>query len=114
MEIMIKPAQKSQAVQGNKPRVLPPSRKSAEIDWVNVAFLTITPLVAIVGIPLHLLYSALSWPIIGIFLFYLVATGLSITGGYHRLFAHKSYEANSLVKIFFLIFGAAACQNSAL
>src|SRR6266566_4092062 len=114
MEILIKPTERSQAVQDKKPRFLPASKKSAKIDWVNVAFLTITPLVAIVGIPLHLLYSGPSWPIIGIFVFYLVATGLSITGGYHRLFAHKSFEANRLVKILFLIFGAAACQNSAL
>jgi len=114
MEISIKPIEKSQVVQDKRPMSLPASRKSEEIDWVNVAFLTITPLVAIVGIPLHLLYTGLTWPIIGIFVFYLLATGLSITGGYHRLFAHKSYEANSLVKILFLIFGAAACQNSAL
>src|SRR5437870_3736807 len=114
MEISIKPVEKSQSVQDKKPMFLPASRKSEEIDWVNVAFLTITPLVAVVGIPLHLLYTGLTWPIIGIFVFYLLATGLSITGVYHRLFAHKSYEANSLVKILFLIFGAAACQNSAL
>lgn len=99
----------------NQPAPPPPiSKKSAEIDWINVAFLTITPLVALVGVPLHLLYFGFNWPIMGIFAFYLLATGLSITGGYHRLFAHKSYEATDLVKILFLTFGAAACQNSAL
>jgi stearoyl-CoA desaturase (delta-9 desaturase) len=41
-------------------------------------------------------------------------SGLSITGGYHRLFAHRSYGAASPLRIFYLLFGAAAVQNSAL
>ena len=109
MAISIKSVIKSQPAQ-----LLSASKKSAEMDWVNVAFLTITPLVALVGVPIHLHYGGPSWPILGIFAFYLLATGLSITGGYHRLFAHKSYEANRLVRVLFLTFGAAACQNSAL
>jgi len=104
----------NQSIQNKKPGVSPSNKESREIDWVNVAFLTIMPLVALIAVPLHLLHVGLSWPIFGIFVFYLLATGLSITGGYHRLFAHKSFEANRLVRFFFLIFGAAACQNSAL
>jgi fatty-acid desaturase len=38
--------------------------------------------------PLHVYYMGTSWSLIGVFVFYLAATGLSITGGYHRLFAH--------------------------
>ncbi len=94
--------------------ILPASKKSLETDWVNVAFLTLTPLAALIAAPVHLMTVGLSWPIMAVFAFYLMATGLSITGGYHRLFAHKSYEANFLVRLFFLVFGAAACQNSAL
>jgi stearoyl-CoA desaturase (delta-9 desaturase) len=104
----------NRTVQNKKNQVLPPNKKSHEIDWVNVSFLTITPLVALVGAPLHLLYVGFSWPLFAVFAFYLLATGLSITGGYHRLFAHKSFEANPLVRFLFLVFGAAACQNSAL
>lgn len=39
---------------------------------------------------------------------------LSITCGYHRLFNHKSYQANPIVQLFFLIFGASSLQHSAL
>ena len=51
-----------------------------------------------------------------LFLFVLMSalTGLSITGGYHRLFAHRTYRCNQALKILFLGFGAAALQNSAL
>jgi stearoyl-CoA desaturase (delta-9 desaturase) len=84
------------------------------LDWANTLFLTITPLVALIGVPLHAVGVGFSWPILGLFAFYLAATGLSITGGYHRLFAHQSYQTNAVVRLFFLIFGAAACENSAL
>ena len=40
--------------------------------------------------------------------------GFSITAGYHRLFSHKSYQGSTFVKFIFLVFGAAAFQNSAL
>jgi stearoyl-CoA desaturase (delta-9 desaturase) len=41
-------------------------------------------------------------------------SGLSITGGYHRFFAHRSYRCSQIVAAFYLLFGAAAVQNSAL
>jgi stearoyl-CoA desaturase (delta-9 desaturase) len=50
-----------------------------------------------------------------IFQFFWYSLGmLSITCGYHRLFNHKSYEANKFIKLIFLIFGASSMQNSAI
>lgn len=43
-----------------------------------------------------------------------VLCGLSITAGYHRLFAHRTYEAVSGLRLAALLFGAASAQNSAL
>lgn len=40
--------------------------------------------------------------------------GVSITGGYHRLFAHLAYRARWPLRLFYLLFGAASVQNSAL
>jgi stearoyl-CoA desaturase (delta-9 desaturase) len=92
----------------------PMTRPSLSIHWVNTLFLTMTALIALIGTPLHIYTIGTSWPLIGVFVFYLAATGLSITGGYHRLFAHHTYQANRMVKLFYLLFGAAACENSAL
>ncbi len=39
--------------------------------------------------------------------------GLGITAGYHRLWAHKTYEAHWTVRLFLLVFGTMALQNSA-
>jgi stearoyl-CoA desaturase (delta-9 desaturase) len=43
-----------------------------------------------------------------------LACGFSVTAGYHRLFAHGTYRAHGLVRAFYLVFGAAAVENSAL
>ncbi|MCG3204741.1 MAG: hypothetical protein KCHDKBKB_01457 [Elusimicrobia bacterium] len=42
------------------------------------------------------------------------ATGLAITAGYHRLFSHKTYDAKWPYRLFMLLFGAAAFENTAL
>jgi len=41
-------------------------------------------------------------------------TGISITGGYHRFWAHRSYEASKPLQIFYMLFGAMSLQNSIL
>ncbi|MFL6547575.1 MAG: acyl-CoA desaturase [Povalibacter sp.] len=41
-------------------------------------------------------------------------TGMSITGGYHRYWAHRSYEASLPLQIFYMLFGAMSLQNSIL
>ena len=56
----------------------------------------------------------MDWFLGGLFLAYFIATGLSITLGYHRLFSHLSFKAKWPVKFATLVFGAAAFENSAL
>src|SRR3989338_3286557 len=46
--------------------------------------------------------------------FFMAMTGLSVTVGYHRLFAHVSFKAHPLVRFLVLFFGAAAFEQSAL
>lgn len=45
---------------------------------------------------------------------FLYLNGMSITGGYHRLWAHKAYQAHPALKWFFAFWGAGALQNSIL
>lgn len=84
------------------------------IDVVNFLFLFLTPLASVILTIAWIWNDGFSWgPLLLAIVFYYL-TGMSITAGYHRLFAHKAYEANPLVKFFFLIFGAATFQNSLL
>jgi len=54
-------------------------------------------------------FSAGAWILFVVFLY---ANGMSITGGYHRLWAHKSYDAHWSLRLIYLVFGTMALQNS--
>lgn len=83
-----------------------------DVDWVSTLFLTLTPITTIALSIIYFTQETFNPWFILLFFFFYYATGLSITGGYHRLFAHKTYEANVIVKMFYLLFGGAAFQNS--
>ncbi len=85
-----------------------------KINWPNTLFLTIVPLVAVIGTAYIAAHHAIHWQTIVLALIYIGLTGTSITGGYHRLFSHLSYKAHPAVKLFYLLFGAAAFEGSAL
>jgi stearoyl-CoA desaturase (delta-9 desaturase) len=81
---------------------------------LNTLFLLGTLAIALVGTPWYLLTYGLGWPEAITFLVLWLAVGTSVTAGYHRLFAHKSYQAAWPVRLFFLVSGAAALENSVL
>lgn len=84
------------------------------INWFTSSFLIVTFFVAIIGVPIYIVHHGIDLFQIGLFLFFFIATGLSITVGYHRLFTHMSFKAAAPVKLVTLIFGAAAFEDSAL
>jgi stearoyl-CoA desaturase (delta-9 desaturase) len=80
----------------------------------NVLLFSLTSLAALTLVPWYGLthgYATASWILCGAFL---LANELSITAGYHRLWAHRAYEAHPILKVIYLIFGGMALQNSAL
>jgi stearoyl-CoA desaturase (delta-9 desaturase) len=85
-----------------------------EVNWATVLFLIISPFVAIGGIVYIALYSEFHWATIALTIFMVFATGMSITGGYHRLFSHKSYEASGPIKWLYVFFGSAALEMSVI
>lgn len=85
-----------------------------KIMWLPATVLIGTFIVAVTAVPWYGIvhgYSAGNWLAFVLFLF---ANGLSITAGYHRLFAHNTYRAHPALRWFFALFGAAATQNSIL
>lgn len=85
-----------------------------EIDWAVTLFVLITPIAALMMVPLHIVLNGLSWPLILLLVIYGGASNLSITAGYHRLFSHQSYSVSTWVKAIYLFVGAGAFQGSAL
>jgi len=84
-------------------------------DWLNTIVLFSTPLLAIIFVPYHLLtygaFTGFEW---ACFAFFMFATGTGITGGYHRLWSHKAYDASAIVRLWYAYWGACATQNSIL
>lgn len=84
------------------------------INWAGAIVLTATPIAAAAVIPWYAFnfdFSTAAWVS---FITLLWCNGLSITGGYHRLWAHRTYEAHWSLRIFYMLFGAMAIQNSIL
>ncbi|MDO8462037.1 MAG: fatty acid desaturase [Deltaproteobacteria bacterium] len=82
--------------------------------WTNVLFLTLSPLVAVVGVSIYLFYHGLQAGDLWLFFVMLTLSGFAITAGYHRYFSHRTYECHPILQFLYLIFGAAALQNSVL
>ena len=88
-----------------------------ELRWVSAIYLIGTMLTTLIGLPLFIYQfgSQINWWLHGtMFVGMFIASGLSITLGYHRLFSHLSFKAKWPVRLFTLIFGATAMENSAL
>jgi stearoyl-CoA desaturase (delta-9 desaturase) len=84
------------------------------IIWTNVLLFSLTFAVAAIGVPAYAILVGFSWTEIIATVLCLGYCGMSITAGYHRLWAHKTYEAHPILQWFFAIGGAFALQNSAL
>jgi len=72
------------------------------------------PLIALVGLPLYIIYSGVHWlePVLMVAGLYAIA--FVVSSGYHRYFAHKAYACHPVLKAFYLIVGTASFQQSAL
>ena len=81
---------------------------------INVVIFLGLPLLALLLVPTWGIYRGFDtfqwlWA-----LAFLYLNGMSITGGYHRLWAHKAYSASPALKWFYALWGAGALQNSIL
>lgn len=82
--------------------------------WSNAAFLILTPLAAAIAVPWYVAAHGVTWMEIAACLGLWLLTGLAVTAGYHRLFAHRSYQAAAPVRWFFALLGSATWENSVI
>ncbi len=85
-----------------------------KINWVTSSFLIGTLALSLTAVPAYLFAYGLPWFFVAMFVVMFYATGMSITLGYHRLFSHMTFQAKWPVKLFTLLFGAAAFENSVI
>ena len=84
------------------------------VNWITSSFLIGTAFLTVTCLPIYLWFFGLSWFHVAMFFLFLALTGFSITAGYHRLFAHKTFEAKWPMRLIVLLFGAGAFENSVL
>jgi stearoyl-CoA desaturase (delta-9 desaturase) len=88
--------------------------ENAPQNWPVTAVLGLTFLAAITIVPWYGFshgYSGWAWAFFGIFL---VAGGIGIGSGYHRLWSHRAYEAHWSMRLYLAIVGGMTIQNSIL
>jgi stearoyl-CoA desaturase (delta-9 desaturase) len=89
------------------------NEQTAPLVWTNALMFALTFAAAAILVPWYGLtrgFSVAAWvafPVLAI------ANGMAITAGYHRLWAHRTYEAHWSLRLLYLVFGTMALQNSA-
>ncbi len=84
----------------------------APLNWVTTPVFVLTPLVTLTLVPWYGFthgFSTAAWISLVVLL---LLNGMSITAGYHRLWAHRAYQAHWLVRLPLMLFGAMALQQS--
>lgn len=83
------------------------------LDWGSVVFMSTYHALLIILTPIYFLSGSLSLGalIVGICLY--IFAGLGITAGYHRFFAHRTYQAHPVIEIFYLLLGCLWFAGSA-
>ena len=88
--------------------------KRSKYNWSMVFFLTMFPLLGLIGTPIYIyMYGVVLFEPLLLVTFWFLS-GMGITMGYHRLFAHKSYQTNVFLEWVLMIFGSIALENTIL
>jgi stearoyl-CoA desaturase (delta-9 desaturase) len=85
-----------------------------KVNWLISSFLIGTLFLSLTAVPAYLFFFGIDLFQIVLFVAMFCACGFSITVGYHRLFSHLTFQGHWVVRLFTLIFGAGAFENSAL
>jgi stearoyl-CoA desaturase (delta-9 desaturase) len=78
------------------------------VNWLNVYFIGGIPLIGCIAAA----FTPLRWQTALWAVVYYFFTGLGITAGYHRLWAHKSYNARRPLEFFLALTGGGAVEGS--
>ena len=88
--------------------------EKAPINLTNMLLFSLTPLLAVILVPLYGFldgYDLYEWLV---FLGMMLFCGLSITAGYHRMWSHKAYKGHPFLRLIFALGGACALQNDVM
>ncbi|MDF1759872.1 MAG: fatty acid desaturase [Coxiellaceae bacterium] len=84
------------------------------INWVNLIFLSLVPIVGIAGTIWLAVDHQMHWQTWTMAGIYTYISGVAITAGYHRLFSHRAYKGNWIVRFIAALMGGSVFQGSVL
>ena len=80
-----------------------------QVNWIILLFLSYAHILAIVGISY---IPVCKWQTIVWSLMLLFWSGIGVTGGAHRLWAHRSYKAHWIIRTFLMLMFSIANEGS--
>jgi stearoyl-CoA desaturase (delta-9 desaturase) len=84
------------------------------LNWANIVVMFTSPIAAVLAISLYALRQGIETSDYVCFFSMLILTGIAITAGYHRYYSHRSYECHAAIRLYYVLFGAAALQAPVL
>ena len=90
------------------------SRRQPLVTRVATLIAVVVPFVALLASPFLFWGWGFGWVDLGLLLGMYLLTALGITVGYHRLFTHRSFETNCVVRFLLATLGSMAAQGSVL
>jgi stearoyl-CoA desaturase (delta-9 desaturase) len=94
-----------------------PARAPTQITITNqvaALIVIVTPILGVVAAPFAVWGWGFYWSDLILLVGFYLPTSLGITVGFHRLFVHRSFETNIVVKFLFAVFGSMALQGPLL
>ncbi len=85
-----------------------------KLNWTNVTFFGGTFLIAVIGGTVYTFKHGITWLDIALFFGMTILSLMSISAGYHRLYAHRTHESATWLKLCYLVFGAASFEQSCM
>lgn len=72
------------------------------LNWVHIILLSVTPLLALYAV----VYVPLKSPTMSFAFLYYFITAFGITGGYHRYWSHRTYNAHPIFQLLLMLAGS--------
>jgi len=92
----------------------PQPQEKPPINWLPTIMFIVTTGVTLTLVPWYGIEYGYQTAAVVAFFAITWLTGMSITGGYHRLWSHNAYQAHWSLRIWYALWGAAAMQNTIL
>ena len=90
------------------------SQPTDRLNFLSMVFLIALPVLSIPTAIFYISNYGFTRADFALFFSLWALSGLSITAGYHRYYAHRTHQAAGIVQWFYLLFGAMTVQNSVL